>query len=107
MSTEGDGRSKDEFKRDEDGNERSAWDDEAPNATINVLDGRIYEQLTKQTREAKEELKYIKTIIEGPHHANTRGNIVVAGGRDGKSRLNSVESFSWKKRTWEPLQSIM
>ena len=65
-------------------------------------------QMKIEMNEAKEELKYVKKIIEGPPHShiNTKEDIVVAGGHDGRSQLNSVESFSWSKATWEPLQSM-
>ena len=73
---------------------------------VRRMTAEMKRMVNKQANEAKEELKYVKTIIEGPSLANTRGNIVVAGGHDGNYPLNSVERFSWIKRTWEPLQSM-
>ena len=65
--------------------------------------GMIRGQMQRNQEEIMQE---VKRITAETKNANTRENIVVAGGHDGGCRLNSVESFSWKKRTWEPLQSM-
>lgn len=68
--------------------------------------GRMRDEAKKMIAEVKGEVECIKDVIQCNHRFKTRGDIVVAGGRDGLSRLNSVETFSWAKRIWTPLEPM-
>ena len=68
--------------------------------------GMMRGQMQRNQEEMMQEFKQMKTERKEFMNNLTKRNIMVAGGSDGNSSLNSVESFSWIKRTWEPLQSM-
>ena len=55
------------------------------------------EMMTKVTQ-MMTEMKQLKEMSPGQHLG--RKNIIIAGGRNGKAHINSVEIFSWSQKTW-------
>ena len=69
------------------------------------------EEAFKEIRDMMAEIKMTKNngqTVKFSASSDTRGDIVVLGGfkNADKSRLNSVETFSWAQRVWTPLSPM-
>ena len=65
------------------------------------------ERFTQQTlHEVQAEQEVMKKGIAEADEVDTEPKVVIAGGRNRKGRLNSVEMFNLSTRTWTPLQPM-
>lgn len=60
-----------------------------------------------EIKDLKDEMQILRQTVYGPYHRNNRGDIIIAGGEEGKSYKNSVETFSWSSKSWSPLKPML
>ena len=97
-----------QLNKQEESNRQLKADLEADNVEMKKSLNEIMKQLERMTQQTSHEVQTeeMKKGIAEADGIDREPKIVVAGGKNGSARLNSVEMFSLSNGTWTPLQPM-
>jgi hypothetical protein len=98
-----------QLNKQEESNRQLKADLEADNVEMKKSLNEIMKQLERMTQQTPHEVQaeeMKKGIAEAADGVDRELKIVIAGGKNGSGKLNSVEMFSLSNGTWTPLQPM-